>query len=607
MSMLSNEPKVYVNHVGFLCDATKRVVVVGSDATEFQVQDMGVPWAESLDGNENWKTVLTAPLKKQSSEMGEYLEGDFSELTAPGVYRCVLPGLKGWSYQFVLSDGVFHPLISYLLDAVHVRRSGAFENEWRGPSHLDDARRVDAGKVFDASGGWYDAGDVRKWMTTALLPALGFVDVSRRLGNHRRHFTEEHTGSDDWLTEACWGTDFILKMQDPETGMIFEEIGGGGEARKVPGMSWWYENQSGCYADNSDNRFTDNRVDSGDERRARTSYNPVVQYSSISVLLQTASAIESVDPERAKRYAERAGRVWAFVDDKAEEDEMHGWTVVRAWRLQAALRLHARGATSTAAVESAAEALLELWNPTTGYWWMDESREDHYRGIVHAAQPLIALGELLTGTADGADGADNLGKALKNRALETVTTAWETYVSRLLATNPYRFMPYGLFNRDHTSGDTYRRWDGELRFRFTMPEHSEQRVNHGLMGHWTSWAHALSLLAETTGRREIKEAAWQQLYWALGNNPVHGSFVTGVGYNHPMPHSRFHGTIVGGFMNGFRGDEKDELFVDLAGRADWSTTEYWNVPAANALQALARLLPNRIDRSRKLGLPGLVD
>lgn len=599
MSFSYNEPKVYVNHVGFLCDATKRVVVVGSDATEFQVQDMGVPEAESLDGKENWKTVLTAPLQRRSTEMGEFLEGDFSELTAPGVYRCVLPGLTGWSYQFVISDGVFHPLLSYLLDAVHVRRSGEFENEWRGPSHLDDARRVDTGRVFDASGGWYDAGDVRKWMTTAFLPALGFVDVSTELGFHRWHFAGQLSGADDWLTEACWGTDFILKMQDPETGMILEEIGGGGEARKVPGMSWWYENHSGCYADNSDNRFTDNRIDSGDERRARTSYNPVVQYVAISVLLQTARAIDSVDSERAKRYAEAARRVWAFVEGKATEDEMHGWTVVRAWRLQAALRLEAVGAVATATVESAADALLDLWNRESGYWWMDNSRADHYRGIVHAAQPLIALGELLTF-------AGGPSEALRDRVLDTVTASWDVYVSKLVATNPYRFVPYGLFYKEHTKGDTYREWTEELRFRFTMPEHSEQRINHGLMGHWTSWAHALALLAEATDRREIEEAAWQQLYWALGNNPVNVSFVTGVGYNHPMPHSRFHGTIVGGFMNGFRGDEEDELFVDLAGRGDWSTTEYWNVPAANALQALARLLPKSLEQSRKLGLPGLV-
>jgi hypothetical protein len=42
-------------------------------------------------------------------------------------------------------------------------------------------------------------------------------------------------------------------------------------------------------------------------------------------------------------------------------------------------------------VDAALERLLELRSPSTGYWFMDTRKADYYRGILHSAQPLIAL------------------------------------------------------------------------------------------------------------------------------------------------------------------------------------------------------------------------
>ena len=83
--------------------------------------------------------------------------------------------------------------------------------------------------------------------------------------------------------------------------------------------------------------------------------------------------------------------------------------------------------------------------------------------------------------------------------------------------------------------------------------------------------------------------AWDQIYWTLGNNPVMATMVTGLGYNNPMPHSRFLGAFPGGFMAGFIGDSSDKPVLDLEGRAQWNTTEYWNTPLANCLMALTEL------------------
>ncbi len=135
-----------------------------------------------------------------------------------------------------------------------------------------------------------------------------------------------------------------------------------------------------------------------------------------------------------------------------------------------------------------------------------------------------------------------------------------------------------------------------------MPVHSTQRVSHGLSSHWTQWAHTLSRCAGILNRPELKDAAWDQLYWLFGGNPLNACMVSGIGYNNPMPHSRFYGMIPGGFMIGPRGNENDEISIDLERYAEWATTEYWNYPVGNTLQAFHRLFPDRFDPDKKLGI-----
>lgn len=64
----------------------------------------------------------------------------------------------------------------------------------------------------------------------------------------------------------------------------------------------------------------------------------------------------------------------------------------------------------------------------------------------------------------------------------------------------------------------------------------------------------------------------------MGFDDFNVSFISGIGFNNPMPHSRFLGTAVGGFMAGFIGKTDDSAHVDLHAKAQWNTKEYWNTP-----------------------------
>jgi hypothetical protein len=510
----------------------------------------------------------------------------------------VLPETGEHSYQFAIADGAYSWLPAMLLNYVHNWRSGPFENAWRGPTHLDDARRSDSGAPADIVGGWYDAGDLRKWMVHSHLPALGFMDAHERLPWQYAEWERVDEGWSPWLLEAVWGLDFMLKMQDPATGMFFEDVGGGGGSRKRPGMAWWYENHSGCYADNSDNRFTDNEPDSGDERMLRVQYNPVAQFTSVTILARAARSYAALDAGRSGRYARAALSGWrlgldpdpAFLESAGVN--FGGWTSVRSWRCLAALELYRLGSLPWAEVEAASDALLENFDPGLGFWRNEAGGSEPYRAILHSAQPLIALAQVARATGTSGRGA---------AARTVLRQCMDRYVFPLSALTPFGFVPFGVYRQPVSEGDLYRPWRDGYRFRFFMPEFHPQRINHGLGGHWTSWAHALALAGELLGDSRCSDLAWKQLHWLIGCNPFNSSLISGVGYNNPMPHSRFLGTYPGGFCNGFNGSADDQPQLDLDGRAQWNTTEYWMTPLSNALMALCLLNPARGGPGRKLG------
>jgi hypothetical protein len=584
--------KVFINHIGFLCEARKEVIIENCPYTTFEIQDMSRVVKEELGEFENWETVYKGQLTKKNYPMGTYLKGDFSDLAQPGLYRVVLPGDKGRSYHFLITDGTFQSLIRMFLDFVHNWRSGDFENEFRQATHLDDAKRSDTGENIDASGGWYDAGDLRKWMTMSTLPVIGFLNVHDRMGLSWNHFSAENVTDNDLITESIWGLQFILKMQDPETGMIFEEAGAGGDARKHHGMTWWYENHSGCLADNSQNHFTDNVKNSGDERIIRTSYNPIVQYTNLAILLHASSSIEAYIPDFSQKCKEAAVRIWNFVDKKKDNDPLHLWTSVRSWRLCAGIWLYLHRIIDDSMITQIVSELLENWSRSFGFWYMDTNKKDPYRGILHSAQPIIGLAQYIQILQDHP-------KAILVR--EILEETWVKYINPMLLSNPYGMMPYGAYREKMTSLDKYHEFSNAMLFRYFMPDNSDQKINHGLGGHWTSWAHGLALCGKVLNNKDMTHAAWDQLYWLLGNNTLNACLVSGVGYNNPMPHSRFFGTHPGGFCVGPRGNKNDEAVIDLDARAEWSSTEYWLTPVSNTLMALSLLLPKTILKENKIG------
>jgi hypothetical protein len=260
--------------------------------------------------------------------------------------------------------------------------------------------------------------------------------------------------------------------------------------------------------------------------------------------------------------------------------------------VHSALELAACGLVPADEPVAAVAHLLDLADPSTAFFFNDTARHQPYRGILHSAQPLLALAAFAEAHPD---------HALAEVARLFLATAFREYVEPLRGMSPFGVVPYGLFRDPPRTRDRYRPWRDGLFVRFLMPDDSETRINHGLGGHWTSWAHALAAGSRLLGERAWRDAALDQLHWMLGANPLGASFVTGVGLGHPLPHSSFDGVRLGGVMIGPRGTTDDHPFADLEMRCDWGSTEYWILALANVLLALAHLLPDSVPASRKPG------
>jgi endoglucanase len=177
-------PGVRVNQVGYLTDGPK-AATVPSDGP-FTVRSGGrTVWSGSASGR----------------------VADFSRLRKPGTYT--IEAGDAVSHPFRIGPDVYDGLLGDALRFFSAQRSGIAISEEVMPGYGRPAGHVgvppNRGDTsvdgLDVSGGWYDAGDHGKYVTSGALPA------AMLLAAH-----EAHPGS---LDEARWQVDWLVRMQVP--------------------------------------------------------------------------------------------------------------------------------------------------------------------------------------------------------------------------------------------------------------------------------------------------------------------------------------------------------------------------------------------------------
>lgn len=225
---------IRLNQLGFYPDAPKIAVVTAVDVSKF-----------SILTKDKKQTVFSGDLKES---VNAALNGkktfiaDFSAFNKLGKYVIAVAGL-GNSFPFEISPSVYHVLAAASIKAYYYQRASTalpeqFAGKWhRNAGHPDDkvlvhpsaaAELRPAGTVISASKGWYDAGDYNKYvvnsgvsMGTMLSLCEDFPEYIKTLNTN---IPESKNNVPDVLDELVWNLRWMLAMQDPNDGGVYNKL-----------------------------------------------------------------------------------------------------------------------------------------------------------------------------------------------------------------------------------------------------------------------------------------------------------------------------------------------------------------------------------------------
>jgi hypothetical protein len=516
---------VLLNHVGFRPGAAKFCLLSGKQPTSFDVVDAGTG-----------RRVYRGRMTHIPGDLGDYVVGDFTAVREAGTYRVQATAAR--SEPFAVMTDVYAGAVRRCIAYFGRQRCGDSKTGYHAPCHLDDGRRTDDGRHQDATGGWHDACDVRKWVDATLY---GMTGLSRVLDQPPRGQDARQV-----LEELRWGNEYFLKMQEP-AGYLMEYCGG-----------------------NDGNRFTDNQPDTADDRPVQTRVCELpAQFHFIAAQAAVVRHVRSEDPQYAATCEEAARKCFKWCTAGKRN---HTSTSLAAAVL-ACVEMH-RASGDDVWYERAAEFATELTDlqhrdaPVAGLFLRSSQRREPAREIMHGNLPLLALVALL----------ERFGGRRHAGAWRDALRSHAGYLAGMAARSAFGTVPYGVYFAADPGGG---RPVGPYWYRWFMPQKKENPSSPdwwvGINAHLASNGVGLSRASRLLNDPALATLAQRQLDWIVGANPFNASTVTGVGFNQPrlFVTREFHPPtpeIPGGVMNGLGGDDNDYV-VALPG--SYHTCEYW--------------------------------
>jgi endoglucanase len=225
---------IRLNQIGFYPDAPKVAVITDLNAVEFNIRS-------AKTGEMVFKSKLSSPLKSAFSDKTTRI-ANFTAFSKPGTYILNLPG-KGDSYSFEIRPSIFTDLTKALIKGFYFQRMSApllpaYAGKWsRAAGHPDNKVIVHpaaaspgrpAGTIISCPGGWYDAGDYNKYIvnsgiTMGTLLSL-YEDFPSYFDSLKINIPESGDGAPDLLNEIVWNLRWMLTMQDPADGGVYNKV-----------------------------------------------------------------------------------------------------------------------------------------------------------------------------------------------------------------------------------------------------------------------------------------------------------------------------------------------------------------------------------------------
>lgn len=225
---------IRLNQIGFYPDMPKKAAVVNSPSDDFYVITSDLQ-----------DTVFTGTLgvAKTWAEAQETARlADFTDLDTPGEYVIGIPDL-GISYSFAIDAHVHQDVTTAALKAYYYNRASTslkpvHADRWARPAgHPDDEVLVHpsaasdgrpAGTVISAPRGWYDAGDYNKYIVNSGISTgtmlMLYEHYPEYFGALETNIPESGDDVPDLLDEILWNVRWMLDMQDPGDGGVYNKL-----------------------------------------------------------------------------------------------------------------------------------------------------------------------------------------------------------------------------------------------------------------------------------------------------------------------------------------------------------------------------------------------
>ena len=216
---------IHVNQVGYR-PLGQKIAVINGHSGSFQL-------VRSADGEIVFEGNTSKEPLNDVSTGDSVFYADFSEFEEPGRYFVSIKGV-GRSYDFSIDNYVYADLTSALLKFMYFQRCGvellpAHAGDWaRKVCHLSDGYVLEETEYFkETAGGWHDAGDYGKYTVPTAVTLAGLLMAYEFFPSAFEkdiNIPESGNNMPDILDESRFALDWLLKMQDKQTGGVHHKL-----------------------------------------------------------------------------------------------------------------------------------------------------------------------------------------------------------------------------------------------------------------------------------------------------------------------------------------------------------------------------------------------
>lgn len=209
--------QIYVNQVGYLPDQEK-YFMVDSVKGNFNI-------ISSVDDSivYSGKTIMHNP-DDISSGMTLYI-GDFTDFDQEGEFYIEMKNAAP-SFPFKINNSIYNDVRDISLRSFYFQRSGIdIPEEYAGKfarkaGHTEPLKYHRSSPISgtkDLTGGWYDAGDYGRYITSASVTLgimmMGYEQYPEKFDFDNNNIPESGNGISDYLDEIRYELEWMLKMQ----------------------------------------------------------------------------------------------------------------------------------------------------------------------------------------------------------------------------------------------------------------------------------------------------------------------------------------------------------------------------------------------------------